>query len=110
MNLRNTVDEQLAEIKDIRENEKELKNKLRESDQIEDRILTEMQNVKDEKIKLESTLEHKEKELAINVWILGEEDKNRILVGTQEISGGIDNNMFNFTLVFGEWELEEEEE
>jgi len=63
MNLRNTVDEQLAEIKDIRENEKELKNKLRESDQIEDRILTEMQKVKDEKIKLESTLEHKEKEL-----------------------------------------------
>ncbi|MHA1471966.1 MAG: coiled-coil domain-containing protein, partial [Promethearchaeota archaeon] len=63
MNLRNTVDEQLAEIKDIRESEKELKNKLRESDQIEDRILTEMQKVKDEKIKLESTLEHKEKEL-----------------------------------------------
>jgi len=65
MNLRNTVDEQLAEIKDIRESEKELKNKLRESDQIEDRILTEMQKVKDEKIKLESTLEHKEKELIV---------------------------------------------
>ena len=63
MNLRNTVDEQLAEIKDIRDNEKELKNKLHESDQIEDRILTEMQHVKDEKIKLESTLENKEKEL-----------------------------------------------
>ena len=63
MNLRNTVDEQLAEIKDIRDNEKELKNKLHESDQIEDRILTEMQHVKDGKIKLESTLENKEKEL-----------------------------------------------
>jgi len=77
MNLRNTIDEQLAEIKDIRENEKELKNKLRESDQIEDRILTEMQNVKDEKIKLESALEHKEKELI--------EAKKRIKVMRRDI-------------------------
>ena len=63
MNLRNTVDEQLAEIKDIRGNEKRLKNKIEESEQIEDRILTEMQNVKDEKLKLESELENKEMEL-----------------------------------------------
>jgi len=63
MNLRNVIDEQIAEIKDIRENDKVLKNKLEESDQIEDRILTEMQKVKDEKLKVESALENKEKEL-----------------------------------------------
>ena len=63
MNLRNSIDEQVAEIKDLRENENTLKNKLQESDQIEDRILTEMQNVKDQKIKIESALENKEKEL-----------------------------------------------
>lgn len=59
---------------------------------------------------IEALKEHKEKELAINIWILDEEGKNRILVGTPEILGGIDNNMFNFTLVLAEWELEEEEE
>ena len=63
MNLRNVIDEQIAEIKDVRGNEKGLKNKLEESEQIEDRILTEMQNVKDEKIKLETALENKEMEL-----------------------------------------------
>jgi len=63
MNLRNVIDEQIAEIKDVRENEKDLKNKLQESDQIEDRILTEMQNVKDEKLKIESAFENQEKEL-----------------------------------------------
>ena len=63
MNLRNVIDEQIAEIKEVRENEKVLKNKLEESEQIEDRILTEMQNVKDEKLKVESALENKEKEL-----------------------------------------------
>ncbi len=63
MNLRNVIDEQIAEIKDIRENDKVLKNKLEESDQIEDRILTEMQKVKDDKLRLESALESKEKEL-----------------------------------------------
>jgi len=63
MNLRNVIDEQIAEIKDIRENENILKNKLHESDQIEDRILTEMQKVKDEKLKAESTFENQEKEL-----------------------------------------------
>jgi septal ring factor EnvC (AmiA/AmiB activator) len=63
MNLRNVIDEQIAEIKNVRENDKALKNKLEESDQIEDRILTEMQKVKDEKLKIESALESKEKEL-----------------------------------------------
>jgi len=63
MNLRNNIDEQLTEIKELRDNENILKNKLQESDQIEDRILTEMQKVKDEKIKIESALEDKEKEL-----------------------------------------------
>jgi hypothetical protein len=63
MNLRNINDEQVAEIKDLREDEKNLKNKLQETEQIEDRILTEMQHVKDEKLNLESALENKEKEL-----------------------------------------------
>ncbi|TET04206.1 MAG: hypothetical protein E3J90_01390 [Promethearchaeota archaeon] len=63
MNLRNVIDEQIAEIKEIRENDKVLKNKLEESDQIEDRILTEMLKVKDEKLKVESALENQEKEL-----------------------------------------------
>lgn len=63
MNLRNVNDEQIAEIKDLRENGNDLKNKLQESEQIEDRILTEIQNVKDEKLKLESALDNKEKEL-----------------------------------------------
>ncbi len=63
MNLRNFNDEQIAEIKMLREIGNDLKNKLQESEQIEDRILTEMQNVKDEKLKLESALDNKEKEL-----------------------------------------------
>ncbi len=63
MNLRNVVDEQVTEIKDLREKEENLKNKIFESEQIEDRILTEMQSIKDEKLKSESYLEDKEKEL-----------------------------------------------
>ncbi|MHA1350078.1 MAG: hypothetical protein ACTSPZ_04475 [Promethearchaeota archaeon] len=63
MNLRNISDEQIAEIKDIRKNENLLKNKLDESEQIEDRILTEMQKVKDEKLKFETALENKEIEI-----------------------------------------------
>jgi len=63
INLRNTIDEQITEIKDLRENEKKLKDKLYEAEQIEDRILTEMQKVKDEKLKLESKSEAKDSEL-----------------------------------------------
>jgi len=63
MNLRNVVDEQVTEIKGLREKEENLKNKIFESEQIEDRILTEMQSIKDEKLKAESQLEDKEKEL-----------------------------------------------
>ena len=47
----------------MREKEEGLKNKIFEAEQIEDRILTEMQNVKDDKLKAESQLEDKEKEL-----------------------------------------------
>ncbi|MFX1447060.1 MAG: hypothetical protein ACFFCG_02850 [Promethearchaeota archaeon] len=63
MNLRNVVDQQVGEIKELRGKEVFLKNKIFESEQIEDRLLTEMQNVKDEKLKVESQLENKEKEL-----------------------------------------------
>jgi len=63
INLRNVVDEQIAEIKEVREKGENLKNKIYESEQIEDRILTEMQNVKDEKMKLEAELENKGEEL-----------------------------------------------
>ncbi len=63
INLRNLVDEQVTEIKELREKGENLKNKIFESEQIEDRILTEMQNVKDEKMKLEIELENKDNEL-----------------------------------------------
>ncbi|MHA2287912.1 MAG: hypothetical protein ACXABG_03910 [Promethearchaeota archaeon] len=63
MNLRNVVDEQVTEIKELREKEEGLRNKIFESEQIEDRILTEMQSIKDEKLKAESQLEDKDKEL-----------------------------------------------
>ena len=62
-NLRNIIDDQTTEIKMLRENETKLQNKLYETEQIEDRILTEMQEVKDEKLKLESQIEVKEEEL-----------------------------------------------
>jgi len=63
INLRNVVDEQITEIKELRAKVENLKNKIYESEQIEDRILTEIQNVKDEKMKLEVVLENKDKEL-----------------------------------------------
>ncbi len=63
INLRNIVDGQVTEIKELRVNGEKLKNKIFESEQIEDRLLTEMQKVKDEKLKAESQLEDKEKEL-----------------------------------------------
>ena len=63
INLRNIADEQITEIKELREKGEKLKNKMFESEQIEDRILTDMQNVKDEKMKLEAELENKDKEL-----------------------------------------------
>ncbi|MFX1406516.1 MAG: hypothetical protein ACFFBW_06140 [Promethearchaeota archaeon] len=62
-NIRNLIDEKNAEIKDMKENETQLKNKLYEAEQIEDRILTELQKVKDENIKHESEIEKKENEL-----------------------------------------------
>ncbi|MFX1590027.1 MAG: hypothetical protein ACFFC1_17935 [Promethearchaeota archaeon] len=62
-NLRNLIDDKNAEIKDMKENETQLKNKLYEAEQIEDRILTELQKVKDENIKHESEIEKKENEL-----------------------------------------------
>jgi len=63
ISLRNLHDEQITEIKELRAKGDSLKNKIFESEQIEDRILTDMQNVKDEKMKLEAELENKDKEL-----------------------------------------------
>ena len=63
ISLRNIHDEQDTEIKELRAKGDNLKNKIFESEQIEDRILTDMQNVKDEKMKLEAELENKDKEL-----------------------------------------------
>jgi len=63
ISLRNIHDEQDAEIKELRAKGDNLKNKIFESEQIEDRILTDMQNVKDENMKLEAELENKDKEL-----------------------------------------------
>ena len=43
--------------------ETKLKNKLYEAEQIEDRLLTEIQTVKDNKLKIESQLENKDVEI-----------------------------------------------
>ena len=63
ISLRNIHDEQVTEIKELREKGDNLKNKIFESEQIEDRILTDMQSIKDEKMKLETELENKDKEI-----------------------------------------------
>ncbi|MFW9772178.1 MAG: hypothetical protein ACFFEO_08440 [Candidatus Thorarchaeota archaeon] len=61
--LRNIIEEQTNEIKDLKKQEATLKNKLYEAEQIEDRILGEMQNVKDSRLKLQSEIEKKDIEI-----------------------------------------------
>ena len=61
--IKSIVSDQTNEIENLKDNESKLKNKLYEAEQIEDRLLTEMQQVKDKNLKLESELESKETEL-----------------------------------------------
>lgn len=57
---------------------------------------------------IEALKDHKDKELMIHLWVVGKKrGKNKILIDTPEILGGIDGDIFNFTLMVGEWELEE---
>ncbi|MBY9004942.1 MAG: hypothetical protein KGD73_13280, partial [Candidatus Lokiarchaeota archaeon] len=53
-NLRSLIDSNNLEIKELRENDTKLKNKIYEAEQIEDRLLSEMQNLKDDKLRFES--------------------------------------------------------
>jgi len=62
-NLRNLIDDRNLEIKEMKTKETQLKNKLYEAEQIEDRILTELQKVKDANMKFESEIEKKETEI-----------------------------------------------
>jgi len=62
-NLRTINDDQRREIKELSNSQKQLKDKLYEAEQIEDRILTEMQKIKDEKLKLTSNIEKKDEEI-----------------------------------------------
>lgn len=61
--LRNIIEEQTNEIKDLKKQDATLKNKLYEAEQIEDRILGEMQNVKDSRLKIQSEIEKKDIEI-----------------------------------------------
>jgi len=62
-NLRTLIDDNNIEIKKLRENDSKLKNKLYEAEQIEDRLLSEMQNLKDDKLRFESEIMRKDEEI-----------------------------------------------
>jgi DNA repair exonuclease SbcCD ATPase subunit len=68
-NLRSIIDDQNNEIKELKKQEGNIKNKLYEAEQIEDRILGEMQKVKDSKLKLESEIKIKIKFNFINLFL-----------------------------------------
>ena len=57
------IKEKDSEIKTLRENVLNLKNKLKEADLIEDKILTDLQDLKTEKLKFEIEIDKKETEL-----------------------------------------------
>ena len=62
-NLRSLIDSNNLEIKELRENDTKLKNKIYEAEQIEDRLLSEMQNLKDDKLRFESEITKKDQEI-----------------------------------------------
>ena len=62
-NLRSLIDSNNLEIKELRENDTKLKNKIYEAEQIEDRLLSEMQNLKDDKLRFESKIMKKDEEI-----------------------------------------------
>ena len=64
LNTKNTLlEKKEAEITTLSENVKKLNTDMYESEQIEDKILTDITKLKDEKLKFESELETKDKEL-----------------------------------------------
>lgn len=58
-----SIKEKESEIEALRESDRVLKNKFREAEQIEDRLLTDLQKVKDEKLRVEAELEGKDAEI-----------------------------------------------
>jgi chromosome segregation ATPase len=62
-NLKALIDDNNIEIKNLRENESKLKNKIYEAEQIEDRLLSEMQTLKDDKLRFESEIKKKDEEI-----------------------------------------------
>ncbi len=61
--IQNLLNEKEVEIEKLKASQVDLKNKLHETELIEDKILTDFQAVKDENLKLESKLEKAELEL-----------------------------------------------
>ncbi len=62
-NLRNLLDGKDDEIKSLRDKLINVDTKLQENKKIEDKFLGDIQNIKDEKLKLESEIEEKNKEV-----------------------------------------------
>ena len=58
-----TIKEKESEIEALKVSDRILKNKFHEAEQIEDRLLTDLQNVKDEKLRIEVELEGKDAEI-----------------------------------------------
>jgi chromosome segregation ATPase len=58
-----SLKEKESEIERLQKKDDAVKNKFREAEQIEDRLLTDLQNVKDEKLKGEAELERKDAEI-----------------------------------------------
>ncbi len=62
-NMRTIIDDKDIEIKELRENDTKLRNQLYETEQIEDRLLSEMQNLKDDKLRFEAEIMKKDVEI-----------------------------------------------
>jgi len=58
-----SLKEKDSEIEALKENQNVLKSKFREAELIEDRLLTDLQKVKDEKLHLQAELDGKEAEI-----------------------------------------------
>ena len=58
-----SLKEKESEIEALKESDIALKNKFREAEQIEDRLLTDLQKIKDEKLKIETELERRDAEI-----------------------------------------------
>jgi len=61
--MRNIIDGKDSEIKELKEKAFGIENKLNETEKIDDKLLSDIQEIKDDKLKLESELEKKNQEL-----------------------------------------------